>query len=73
MSYVNRQTLKSLLNTAQEELFDKKTIDFVFRSILEALVEENIESVVFLRILNSDGLEGIIRRLNFLENTITTT
>ncbi|MBE7706883.1 MAG: HAMP domain-containing histidine kinase [Cyanobacteria bacterium SIG30] len=68
MSYVNRQTIKSLLNIAPDEIFDKKTIDYVFRSILEPLVEENVESVVFLRILNQEGLESIIKRLEFNTN-----
>ena len=67
MSYV-KQTFKSLLNSSSDNLLDKRTIDYVLRATLEALVEENTESVVFLKIANTSELEGVIKRAQYNNN-----
>lgn len=68
MSYVNRITLDALLQSANAQILKSETVHMILRSILESVVEENTNSVVLMRIINTDGIESLLRRLEYCQN-----
>ena len=67
----NKKTLKSFLNTEYEtgeELFSKRTVNGLLRSLLEPIAANNAKSLIFTRFKNTSGIEGIIKRLEYCSN-----
>jgi signal transduction histidine kinase len=67
MSYVNKIGLKELLQKSDSRIFNKKTILRLIRSILEPIAQNGTPAMVFTRIINSEGIEGILKRLEYSE------
>ena len=51
-----------------KSLFSKKSIVSIVRCMLEPLANENVPSMIFHRFKNTDGLDGIIKRLEYSRN-----
>ncbi len=51
-----------------ESLFSKQSIISIIRCILEPLVNANAASMIFHRLKNTNGLDGIIKRLEYSRN-----
>lgn len=65
------KTLKNIILSNDRlitSLFSKKSIISIIRCILEPLAGENVPSMVFSRIKNKEGLDGIIKRLEYSRN-----
>lgn len=68
------QYYQNLKNFIQKEdrlntsLFSKRSIISIIRSILEPLASENIPSVIFYRLKNTENLDSIIKRLEYSRN-----
>ncbi len=69
MSYVNKISLKELLQKSESRVFNKKTILDLIRSILEPIVQNNAPAMVLTRIINAQEIEGILKRLEYCEVT----
>ncbi len=66
-----QKNLKSLIlsdDRLNSSLFSKKSIISIARCVLEPLANENVPSLVFHRFKNIEGLEGIIKRLEYSRN-----
>ena len=66
-----QKSLKNLIlsdDRLNSSLFSKKSIVSIARCILEPLANENVPSMVFHRLKNPEGLEGIIKRLEYSRN-----
>ncbi len=67
----NKKTLKGFLNSEyenNEELFSKRTVNGLLRSLLEPIAANNAKSLIFTRFKNTNGIEGIIKRLEYCSN-----
>ena len=67
----NKKTLKGFLNSEyenNEELFSKRTVNGLLRSLLEPIAANNAKSLIFTRFKNTNGIEGIIKRLEYCYN-----
>lgn len=63
--------LKNLIlsdDRLNSSLFSKKSIISIIRCILEPLASENVPSMIFHRLKNTEGLDGIIKRLEYSRN-----
>lgn len=66
-----QRNLKNLIisdDRLNSSLFSKKSIISIARCILEPLASENVPSMIFHRLKNQEGLEGIIKRLEYSRN-----
>ncbi len=66
-----QKTLKSLIlsdDRLNSSLFSKKSIISIARCVLEPLANENVPSMIFHRFKTTEGLEGIIKRLEYSRN-----
>ncbi len=59
--------LKELINSQENRIISKQTLICVLRGVLEPLLDNPEIGVVLHRIINKDGLSGIIKRLEFSE------
>ena len=67
----NKKTLKGFLYSEyenNEELFSKRTVNGLLRSLLEPIAANNAKSLIFTRFKNTNGIEGIIKRLEYCSN-----
>ncbi len=69
MSYVKKIALKDLLQKSESRILNKKTIPGLVRSILEPIAQNNTTAMVLTRIINAQGLEGILKRLEYSKLT----
>ena len=63
--------LKSLIlsdDRLNSSLFSKQSIISLIRCTLEPLASENVSSMIFHRLKNTDGLDSIIKRLEYSRN-----
>ena len=65
-----KKQLKSFLNLNgyNDELFSRDAITTIIRALLEPVANQNAASLVFTRLKNKEGLEGLIRRLEYCNN-----
>ena len=59
--------LKELIETQGNRFIAKQTLKCLVRSILEPLLDKLEEGAVLYRIENKDGLQGLLKRLEFSE------
>lgn len=59
--------LKELIETQANRLLSRQALKCLVRSALEPLLDNPESAVVFHRIENKDGLQGLIKRLEFSE------
>ena len=67
----NKKNLKSFLSTEfdnTKKLFSKRTVCGLLRSLLEPIASNNAKSLIFTRFKNTNGIEGIIKRLEYCSN-----
>lgn len=62
--------LKSFLNKENynDELFSRSSMTTIIRALLEPVANQNAGSLVFTRFKNKEGLEGLIKRLEYCNN-----
>jgi len=68
---MHKKNLKNLIlsdDRLNSSLFSKKSIISIARCILEPIANANVPSMVFHRLKNPEGLEGIIKRLEYSRN-----
>lgn len=65
-----KKTLKSFLNSNvyNDELFSRSSMNIIIRALLEPVANQNAASLIFTRFKNKDGLEGLIKRLEYCTN-----
>lgn len=65
-----KRTLKSFLNSSvySDELFSRNSMNTIIRALLEPVANQNAASLIFTRFKNKDGLEGLIKRLEYCTN-----
>ena len=59
--------LKELIETQGNRYLTKQALKCLVRSIVEPLLDEPEDGVVFYRIENKEGLQGLLKRLEFSE------
>ena len=59
--------LKELINSQENRIISKQSLVCILRGVLEPLLDNPEIGVVLHRIINKDGLSGIIKRLEFSE------
>ena len=67
----NKKTIKSFLDFEYEnndELFSKRAVNGLLRSLLEPIASNNAKSLIFTRFKNTSGIDGIIKRLEYCSN-----
>lgn len=67
----NRKALKNFLESDYqncEEMFSKKTVSGLLRSLLEPVAASNAQSLILTRFKNTQGIEGILKRLEYCSN-----
>lgn len=67
----NKKSLKIFLDSEfqnSEELFSKKTVNGLIRSLLEPVAANNAKSLIFTRFKDTREIEGIIKRLEYCSN-----
>lgn len=65
------KTIKNIIlsnDRLNSSLFSKKSIVSLVRCILEPLAAENVPSMIFHRLKTKEGLDGIIKRLEYSRN-----
>ncbi len=65
-----RKNLKSFLNldTYNDDVFSRNSMNTIIRALLEPVANHNTNSILFSRIKNKEGLEGLIKRLEYCTN-----
>ena len=65
-----KKTLKSFLNSSvyNDELFSRSSMNTIIRALLEPVANQNAVSLVFTRFKNKEGLQGLIKRLEYCNN-----
>ena len=65
-----KKQLKSFLNLGSysDELFSRNSMTTIIRALLEPVISQNAVSLVFTRLKNKEGLEGLIKRLEYCNN-----
>ncbi len=65
-----RKQLKSFLNLGNYsiELFSRNSMTTIIRALLEPVINQNAVSLIFTRLKNKEGLEGLIKRLEYCTN-----
>lgn len=65
-----KKTLRSFLtsNIYNDELFSRSSMNIIIRALLEPVASQNAISLVFTRFKNKEGLEGLIKRLEYCNN-----
>ncbi|MCD8024740.1 MAG: HAMP domain-containing histidine kinase [Candidatus Gastranaerophilales bacterium] len=68
--YKKRKSLKSFLslNFYNDELFSRNSMNTIIRALLEPVANQNASSIMFVRFKNKEGLEGLIKRLEYCTN-----
>ena len=67
--YKKQKHLKSFLkNIDREDLFSRNSMTTIIRAMLEPVANQNAASLIFTRIKNKDGLESLIKRLEYCNN-----
>ncbi len=62
----NKNVLKNLVITGSEKEYGKQTIQGIFRSLTEPLLEQQSpEGLVLLKLSNTEGINSVIKRLEF--------
>lgn len=67
----NKKSLKNFLNLeydTNDEFFSKRTVNGLLRSLLEPIAANNAKSLIITRFKNTNGIEGIIKRLEYCSN-----
>ena len=57
--------LKELIDSQDNQLLSKTALRCIIRSCLDPLLDNPEEAVVLYRIINSNGLQGLLKRLEF--------
>ena len=65
-----RKQLKSFLNLGNysDELFSRSSMTTIIRALLEPVISQNAVSLIFTRFKNKEGLESLIKRLEYCTN-----
>ncbi len=65
-----KKQLKSFLNAEiySDELFSRSSMTTIIRALLEPVANQNAVSLIFTRFKNKEGLEGLIKRLEYCNN-----
>ena len=65
-----KKQLKSFLNSNvyNDELFSRNSMTAIIRALLEPVANQNANSLIFTRIKNKEGLDGLIKRLEYCTN-----
>ena len=65
-----QKSLQSLLGFSfdNNELFSRSSMTTIIRALLEPVANQNATSLIFTRFKNKEGLEGLIRRLEYCNN-----
>ena len=68
--YKKQKHLKSFLGIELEndELFSRSSMTTIIRAMLEPVANQNAASLIFTRLKNKEGLEGLIKRLEYCNN-----
>lgn len=66
--YKNIKGLLEIEDSLSANLFSRQTIVSISRCLLEPLVSNDVPSMVFQRLKNKEGLDGIIKRLEYSRN-----
>lgn len=68
--YKKQKTLKSFLNSDidNNELFSRNSMTTIIRTMLEPVANQNAASLIFTRLKNKEGVEGLIKRLEYCTN-----
>ena len=59
--------LKELIESQENKYLSRQTLKCIVRAVLEPLLDKPEVGVVLYRIINSEGLTGMIKRLEFSE------
>lgn len=65
-----KNPLNNLLIQNDGEVLTRQTLQSLFRTMLEAIIEEGNKAVVMLKIHNLEGFEGILRRFSYSNSDI---
>ncbi len=65
-----KKQLKAFLRSVDTggEQFSRSTMNTIIRALLEPVAGQNAVSLVFTRLKNKDGLDGLIKRLEYCNN-----
>ncbi len=63
-----KKKLQTFLKLQDGKFFSRKTINLIFRALLEPIAEQNPPAVIFSRLKNKDGFTSLIKRLEYCEN-----
>ena len=67
----NKKNLNGFLESEyenNEELFSRRTVIGLIRSLLEPIAANNAKSLIFTRFKNTNSIEGIVKRLEYCSN-----
>jgi signal transduction histidine kinase len=65
---IKKKFLKQFIEMSDSPLFSRKTVVGLLRSILEPIAGNNPPALIFTRLLQKEGIEGVIRRLEYCQN-----
>lgn len=68
MPQTTKDILKNYIDASESPFFGEKTITGLLRSILEPIVENNSKALIITRLIKKDGIEGLIRRIEYSRN-----
>ena len=68
--FKKQKQLKTFLEyeSGSSELFSRNSVVTIIRSMLEPVINQNTNSLIFTRLKNKEGLEGLIKRLEYCTN-----
>ena len=67
----NKKNINGFLESEyenNEELFSRRTVIGLIRSLLEPIAANNAKSLIFTRFKNTNSIEGIVKRLEYCSN-----
>ncbi len=68
--YKKQKSLKTFLtsNPYNSELFSRNAMNTIIRALLEPVANKNINALMFTRLKNKEGIDGLIKRLEYCNN-----
>ena len=68
--YNSKTSIKDLFNYIELDSYTRQTLATLFRCFLETIIENRYPSVIFARLKNSQGFQGLLNRLKYTESKV---
>lgn len=68
--YNSKTSIKDLFNYIELDSYTRQTLATIFRCFLETIIENRYPSVIFARLKNSQGFQGLLNRLKYTESKV---